>query len=115
MACGENPRGVYKHVRMGNAWLLRKHMERAKELMHKQDAMCSEAAVQSERGDQIAIGSFLEASEKKLSAPELLEFDSTIAMLRGKVGINVHCYEPEDMEDMILHSKEFGFRIRKPA
>lgn len=26
MACGENPRRVYKHTRMGNAWLFRKHM-----------------------------------------------------------------------------------------
>jgi hypothetical protein len=33
-------------------------------------------------------------------------------MLRGQVGVNVHCYEPEDFEDMLLHSKEFGFRIQ---
>ncbi len=40
MACGENPRRAYKHTRMGNAWYFRKHMERAKELMRKQDAWC---------------------------------------------------------------------------
>jgi hypothetical protein len=33
-------------------------------------------------------------------------------MLRGQIGVNVHCYETEDMEDMIKHSKEFGFRIQ---
>lgn len=44
--------------------------------------------------------------------PEDLELESTVAMLRGKVGVNVHCYEPEDLEDMLHHSKEFGFRIQ---
>jgi hypothetical protein len=33
-------------------------------------------------------------------------------MLRGKVGVNIHCYETEDFWDMIHHSKEFGFRIQ---
>ena len=37
MACGENPKGVYDHMRMGNAWIFRKLMRRAKELMEKQD------------------------------------------------------------------------------
>jgi hypothetical protein len=112
MACGENPRRVYKHTRMGNAWIFRKHMTRAKELKEKQDKYCLEAASMRETGNSAAISSFLDAWAKDESATDLLEYDSSIAMLRGKVGINVHCYESEDFEDMIHHSKEFGFRIQ---
>lgn len=112
MACGENPRRVYKHTRMGNAYIFRKQMERAKELKGKQDAWCLKAAALKDNGNVAAISSFLDASSKDESATDYLEFDSSIAMLRGKVGINVHCYEPEDFEDMIKHSKEFGFRIQ---
>ncbi len=112
MACGENPRRVYDHTRMGNAWIFRKHMERAKELKGKQDAFCLEAAAVKERGDAAAIKSFVSATLKDESATDYLEYDSSIAMLRGQVGINIHCYETEDFEDMIKHSKEFGFRIQ---
>jgi imidazolonepropionase-like amidohydrolase len=109
MACGENPRGVYKHTRMGNAWAFRKHMERAKEVREKQDAWCASAAVAKENGDAVAIAALV---DEKGGLPEKLELESSVAMLRGKIGINVHCYEPEDFEDMLLHSKEFKFRIQ---
>ncbi|KAF8851484.1 hypothetical protein BDZ45DRAFT_808264 [Acephala macrosclerotiorum] len=112
MACGENPRRVYKHTRMGNAWYFRKHMERAKELKEQQDASCLEAAAVKVSGNVAAMSEFVNRLAQEESATELLEYDSTIAMLRGQVGINVHCYEPEDFEDMLLHSKEFGFRIQ---
>lgn len=109
MACGENPRKVYHHTRMGNAWTFRHHMERAKELMGKQDEWCAAAAVAGESGDDAAIAALL---NDKGGLPEELELESSVAMLRGKIGINVHCYEPEDFEDMLLHSKEFKFRIQ---
>lgn len=112
IACGENPKRVYGHTRMGNAWIFRKQLERAKELKEKQDALCLEAAAVRERGDAAAISSFMSSSTNEESATEFLEFDSTIAMLRGKIGVNIHCYESEDFEDMIKHSKEFGFRIQ---
>jgi hypothetical protein len=112
MACGENPRRVYKHTRMGNAWYFRKHMERAKELMRKQDAWCFQAVAVKEAGNAAAISSFMESTSKENSATDYLEYDSSISMLRGKVGVNIHCYETEDLWDMIQHSKEFGFRIQ---
>jgi len=112
IACGENPKRVYGHTRMGNAWIFRKQLERAKELREKQDAWCLEAAAMKERGDAAAISSFMSSSTNEESATEFLEFDSTIAMLRGKIGVNIHCYESEDFEDMVKHSKEFGFRIQ---
>ena len=109
MACGENPQRVYGHTRMGNAWAFRKHMERAKELMEKQDAWCAAAAVAKENGDAAVVKSLI---DEKGGLPEELELESSVAMLRGKVGVNVHCYEPEDFEDMLLHSKEFNFRVQ---
>jgi imidazolonepropionase-like amidohydrolase len=109
MACGENPRAIYGHTRMGNAWMFRKHMTRAKEMREKRDAWCL-AAVAARRSNDASAISALRSEEIDLL--EAVEMDSTIAMLRGKIGVNVHCYEEEDFEDMIGHSKEFGFRIQ---
>ncbi|KAL2013198.1 hypothetical protein VTN00DRAFT_723 [Thermoascus crustaceus] len=115
MACGENPRRVYGHTRMGNAWIFRNHMTRAADLRERQDAWCASAAAAGQSGDYAALSALLGTTEpdgKGGGLPEDLELDSTVAMLRGKIGVNIHCYESEDMEDMILHSKEFGFRIQ---
>ncbi|KAH8700941.1 hypothetical protein BGW36DRAFT_138382 [Talaromyces proteolyticus] len=113
MACGENPRRVYHHTRMGNAWHFRHHMARAKELREKQDAWCAAAGIARQRKDSAAAATLLaEGPYAKGGLPEELELDSSVAMLRGKIGINVHCYEQEDFEDMLLHSEEFGFRIQ---
>ena len=87
-------------------------MERAKELMRKQDAWCLQAVAVKEAGNDAAISSFMESTSKENSATDYLEYDSSISMLRGKVGVNIHCYETEDLWDMIQHSKEFGFRIQ---
>ena len=113
MACGENPRRVYHHTRMGNAWKFRQHMARAKDLRESQDAWCAAATTARQNRDTSAAASLLaDGPAGKGGLPEELEFDSTIAMLRGKININVHCYEPEDFEDMLLHSEEFGFHIQ---
>jgi hypothetical protein len=94
---------------MGNAFIFRKHMERAVDLKTQQDAWCLSAAAAQESGSEAAIMSL---TAPKGGLPEELELDSSVGILRGKVGVNTHCYEPEDMEDMLLHSKEFGFRIQ---
>ncbi|KAI3395155.1 hypothetical protein diail_1707 [Diaporthe ilicicola] len=105
MACGENPIDVYKHTRMGNAWVLRKWLARAKELVDKQDGWCEAArgaASAKERASLLAdSGGF----------PEELELESTAGMLRGQVAMHNHCYEPEDFETMLRISHEFGFRV----
>ncbi|KAL2283525.1 hypothetical protein FJTKL_09847 [Diaporthe vaccinii] len=106
MACGENPIGVYKHTRMGNAWVLRKWLARARELVDKQDGWCEAArgaASARERAGLLA---------EKGGYPEELELDSTAGMLRGQVAMHNHCYEPEDFETMLRISHEFGFRVR---
>lgn len=106
MACGENPKGVYGHTRMGNVWILRKWLARAKELIDSQDAWCEAA--------QSATSTTARASllAEKGGYPEELELESTAGMLRGRVAMHNHCYEPEDMETMLRVSREFGFRVR---
>lgn len=106
MACGENPKTIYGHTRMGDVWVLRKWLARAKELVDKQDAWC-EAAVAT-------VGTTARAGflADKGSFPEELELESTASMLRGRVAMQNHCYEPEDMETMLRVSHEFGFRVR---
>ncbi|KAG9237926.1 hypothetical protein BJ875DRAFT_452450 [Amylocarpus encephaloides] len=111
MACGENPRRLYFHTRMGNSWLFREHMERARELMVKQDEWCLTAQAVKEQGDVEVTRAFITSGPVN-SATDYLEYESSIAILRGQVGVNIHCYETEDMEDMIKNSKEFGFRIQ---
>ncbi|KAL1857697.1 hypothetical protein Daus18300_010217 [Diaporthe australafricana] len=106
MACGENPIDVYKHTRMGNAWVLRKWLARAKELVDMQDGWCeaAKAAVSTKERASLVTD--------KGGFPEKLELDSTAGMLRGRVAMHNHCYEPEDFETMLRISREFGFRVR---
>lgn len=112
MACGENPKRVYDHTRMGNAWKLREHMAKAQELLEKQESWCLAAAAAQETGDAASIASCVATIGDSGSSAEMLKYDSSIGMLRGKVGVNVHCYEQEEFENMMLHSHEFGFRIQ---
>lgn len=79
--------------------------------MQQQNEWCLSAAAAQESGDENTIVKLSSISEDVLNSVDALELDSTIAMLRGKININVHCYEPEDFEDMLLHSHEFGFRV----
>ncbi|GKT46209.1 uncharacterized protein ColSpa_06390 [Colletotrichum spaethianum] len=107
MACGENPKHIYGHTRLGNAWLLREHLDRARKLKNKQDAWCRSA-------DDIDAGSFFKDSRifrfiaDSGELPVDLELEPTVALLRGKFNVNIHCYEPEDFERMldILHEFE---------
>ena len=112
MACGENPKRVYDHTRMGNAWKFRSQMAKGKDLMAKQDAWCLSAAAAKESGDVASIRELVEPTiADKGGYPEELALDSTVAMLRGQVNVNIHCYEPEDFEDMLRHNEEFNFSI----
>lgn len=105
-ACGENPRRVYGHTRMGLAYMLRHHLTRAKGLMEKQDAWCNAA---SELRTVREVSQFI---EEKGRFPEQLELESTIALIRGQVAMHNHCYEPQDMETMLGVVQEFGINPR---
>jgi hypothetical protein len=85
---------------------------RAKEMLEKQDEWCLSSAAAMYKGDA-AIATIAKARPgKDFGLPKELELESTVAMLQGKIGVNIHCYEPEDFKDIIRYSKESNFRIQ---
>ncbi|KAF7556433.1 hypothetical protein G7Z17_g1401 [Cylindrodendrum hubeiense] len=107
MACGENPKNIYHNSRLGLAWLLREHLEQAQELRERQDAWC-QAAFDIEGASfskARRVSNFLDAQGKR---PDELKLETSLALLRGELNINVHCYEPEDFESMLSVLHEFG-------
>ncbi|KAF7520711.1 hypothetical protein G7054_g12688 [Neopestalotiopsis clavispora] len=105
-ACGENPKRVYGHTRMANAYELRLHLTRAKELKDKQDAWCDIAAQMQTNAER---SQFV---EQKGGYPQQLKLESTIALIRGQVAMHNHCYEPEDLETMLGVMGEFGIHVK---
>lgn len=110
-ACGENPKHSYDHVRFGLAYILRRHLSRAKQLMEKQDVWCEAATtlsqpLQSTAADQTRF------MEHMGDFPEELELESTIGLMRGRIAMHNHCYESDDMETMLRVTREFGVRVR---
>lgn len=112
MACGENPRRVYGHTRLGLAWLLRKELARAREVQRDQDAWCR-AAVEVEKSNRYTrtreISQFL---LRQGDRPHSFELETLLALLRGELNVNVHCYTPEDLERMLSVLHEFGVHIK---
>ncbi|KAL0932710.1 carbohydrate esterase family 9 protein (amidohydrolase) [Colletotrichum truncatum] len=106
MACGENPKHLYGHTRLGNVWLLRQHLEKAQKLKTRQDAWCL-SAQQLEKGRyrESRVTQFIDESGE---VPDDLELEATVALLRGEFNVNIHCYEPEDFERMLAALHEFG-------
>ncbi|KAH8662401.1 hypothetical protein BX600DRAFT_414492 [Xylariales sp. PMI_506] len=98
LACGENPKYAFGHTRLGNAWLLRKHLTHAQHLMKEQDAWCTASI----SGLTSSLGKY----------PEDVELENTVAMLRGDVDTHIHCYEAADIETILRIGHEFGFKVR---
>ncbi|KAB8227596.1 uncharacterized protein BDW43DRAFT_242444 [Aspergillus alliaceus] len=107
MACGENPKRVYGNTRLGLVWLLRKRLEEARDLHERQSAWCRAAADIKETKFARAwhISNFIRNQGKR---PESFELETLIALLKGELNVNVHCYEPEDLERMLSVLHEFG-------
>ncbi|KAK8136627.1 hypothetical protein PG984_004567 [Apiospora sp. TS-2023a] len=105
-ACGENPKRSYGHERFALAYILRRHLSRAKEAMEKQDAWCEAASLLKSTAEEAR---FMEHTQ---GYPEDLELESTIGLMRGRIAMHNHCYESEDMETMLRVTREFGIRVR---
>lgn len=106
-AFGENPKGAWGYTRLGNAWHLREHLQKAKELKGKQDDYCS-AILETHHRHESHKANFIHHHGK---FPFQLELESTVAILRGQVIVQNHNYEPEDIETMLRISHEFGYRV----
>ena len=107
MAFGENPTRLWHHTRMGVAWDLRSHLQKAKDVKESQDDYCSVLAKSGEWEDSKR-HAWIESRGKY---PSNLELESTVALLRGQIILQNHNYEPEDMETMLRISHEFGYRV----
>ncbi|KAJ9476056.1 Carbohydrate esterase [Pseudozyma hubeiensis] len=107
MACGENARRVYKMTRMDEAWDFRRTFSAAKALKNKQDAFCDSAkSFVSLHGSHTSPSTLAEAE-----FPDDLELEALVALLRGKVKLNTHCYTQVDFEAFVRHSNEFEFSV----
>lgn len=107
MACGENSKYLYGHTRLGNVWLLRQHLEKAQKLMNKQDMWCK-SALQLESAGPFSERRITNFMTDRGELPVDLELKATVALLRGKFNVNIHCYEPEDLERMLAVLHEYG-------
>ncbi|KAL4905465.1 hypothetical protein BDW74DRAFT_177835 [Aspergillus multicolor] len=117
MACGENPRRVYGHTRMGLAWLLRQELNKAKELLEKQETWCAAASdIQNEHNKfNFGLrhpGRVTDFVQREGPRPDSFELETFLALLRGEINLNVHCYTPEDLETMLSVLHEFGVHPR---
>ncbi|EST07165.1 Metal-dependent hydrolase, composite domain protein [Kalmanozyma brasiliensis GHG001] len=101
MACGENARRVYKMTRMDEAWDFRRTFAAARSLKLRQDAFCDSA-----RSPRFAPTTLDDAT-----FPDDLEHEALVALLRGKVKLNTHCYTQVDFEAFVRHSNEFEFEV----
>ncbi|KAF7730093.1 hypothetical protein EC973_003039 [Apophysomyces ossiformis] len=101
-ACGENPKRVYGNKGQmpstREAFLVREILVEAQKLKKQQDDWCS-AATHTDK------------ARLETPFPEELRLESLVALLRGEVLLNIHCYETHDLEAMVRHSLEFNFTI----
>ncbi|KIY71223.1 carbohydrate esterase family 9 protein [Cylindrobasidium torrendii FP15055 ss-10] len=96
-ACGENPSRVYKDTRLDTAWAYRNAYNTAFQLKKKQDDYCEKATA----GKWEGLGKF----------PDDLQWEALVDVVRGRVKVNVHCYEAVDLDDMVRLTNEFQFPI----
>ncbi|KAJ3036750.1 hypothetical protein HDV00_002412 [Rhizophlyctis rosea] len=111
MACGENPfwygtRGMMPESRLGEGWLLRQRFEQARALKRSQDDWCSSASLAAQKYGEESAHFFVDGRY-----PEDLKHESLVALLRGDIRLNVHCYETYDIELLIRTAHEFDFNI----
>lgn len=102
-AMGENPKRAYGSKgqmpmsRMGHAWILRQRLFEARDLKAQQDSWDRKYGKNPPPDGQ--------------NRPFRADLEPVVALLRGEVLLQVHCYEVHDMETLFRLSDEFGFKI----
>ncbi|KAJ6630996.1 carbohydrate esterase family 9 protein [Mycena sp. CBHHK59/15] len=96
-ACGENPGGWYDNTRMDTIYAFREAYNTASQIKKQQDEYCSKA-LSNEWAD---LGEF----------PENLQWEALVDVVRGRVKVQIHCYEAVDFDGMVRLSNEFKFPI----
>src|SRR6267378_3363939 len=96
MACGENPKGVYRSrgpsTRMGNMAGYRSAFIQAEQYRERWDKWRKD-----HQGDPPARD---------------LRLESLAEVLRGNIFVQMHCYRADEMAQMMDLAREFGFHIR---
>lgn len=111
-ACGENPKFKYAHSRPGLAWLLREHLNRARDLKHRQEVWCSEASAVDGASATRRFSQVVQFAAAAGPFPEAFELETSLALLRGDLNVNIHCYEPQDLERTLDIFHEFDIHPR---
>ena len=104
MALGMNPKSQETgkgrpNSRLGQGWKFRTALQRAQDLVQRQDAWCTAADA-----------SGVERMSSRL--PREMRWESLGALLRGQVRLNTHCYTVYDFESFVRLTNEFKFRLR---
>ncbi|KNE58210.1 hypothetical protein AMAG_05022 [Allomyces macrogynus ATCC 38327] len=134
-ACGENPKAVYGNgkgkmpfTRMGNAYLVREQYAQAAKLRDEQDEWC--AIAEHLDGHKKKDADTVDAAKKKKKKhkkkkrpltgpivhphgrfPTSLALEPVVALLRGQVKLNWHCYEVHDLTTQMRIAREFNVSI----
>ena len=72
---------------MDNIWAFREIYDKARQLKESQDAYCGKVL----NNDFVGVGPF----------PEELKYEAIVDILRGRVKVQVHCYETVDLDDIV--------------
>ncbi|EIN11387.1 carbohydrate esterase family 9 protein [Punctularia strigosozonata HHB-11173 SS5] len=98
-ACGENPSSQYHQTRMDTIWAFRQAYDKARQIKEAQDDYCHAAL----RGQWSSLAG--------RAFPDELQWEAMVDILRGKVKVQAHCYEPVDLDALVRISNEFKFPI----
>ena len=100
-AMGENPKRVYGErtmmpsARLGHAWVMRQKLFDARDVRDLQD-----------RWDRDS-----KSDAKAPPRPFRPDLEPLVALLRGEVLLQVHCYEVHDIETLLRVAEEFNFKV----
>lgn len=94
---------TFETTGLGEAYLFRQAFADAQKLVEAQEDWCAVAENLSSLVD--------EDVRFDTHFPEDIKLEPLTALLRGRVKLNIHCYETHDIEAMLRHANEFNFNI----